>query len=249
MRQDKCKVIGHDVIKGNMHAVCEIISTKRKLFCPDTCTMYITVGDVLLVEYNEFNRGSLDIFGTIIAKEQQSSADMHDEWIKHSRFTTYTTPKQALDWLGTNLISINEEKEMNNHVVELMLENFYTVGINFKNSSKIYTYKVAKDIELEVEDLVIVETNSGMEIVTVQRVDEGMNIDLASDIKYKFIVQKIDLTKYQEMCDTDNNVASVLAQNAAQKQKEELLARYVTDLTDEQVKLLEDCGVSAVKRL
>jgi len=145
---------------------------------------------------------------------------------------------------------LQEEKEMQNHMVELLLENFYTIGIRFNNSAKVYTYKVAKDIELLAdEDQVIVATTSGFEIVNVTRVDEGMNIDLSSDIKYKFIVQKLDRTQYDELCDKDKNVAGVIAKGAAEAKRKELVEAFTGALDDTQVKLLEDVGVTGVKRL
>ena len=91
------------------------------------------------------------------------------------------------------------------------LENFYTVGVSFKNSGKVYTYKAAKDIKLEVEDCVIVQTVYGFEIVDVVRVDEDASgIDLSLNCKYKFIVQKIDLTQYNELSAKDISTAKLL---------------------------------------
>lgn len=60
-----------------------------------------------------------------------------------------------------------------------------------------YTYKTVLDVE--VDDFVIVETPSnGFQIVKVVEVASPFDIDLNSNIKYKWVVDKLDLSHYEK---------------------------------------------------
>ena len=226
MAQAKFKVL--QVIDFGSECLCQADIGGRKIAVQAIVNdFHVKPGDEVLLEYNPFSRMTK---GTVIAVCQ--------DWVNQS-------PESVM----IKGIDMPEEKEMQQHLVELLLKNFYTVGIRFKNSHKVYTYKVDLATELAEEDQVVVQTTSGYEIVTVARVDEGMNIDVTSDIKYKFIVQKLDLTQYEELCDKDKNVAGVIATSAAEKQRQEIVETFTGTLDDSQIKLLSDCGVTAIEKL
>jgi len=277
MRQDKFRVID----ENNSWLLCKNISLLPRLIGSQEVEVHnhgnYHIGDVLLIEYNEYSSNKSIPEGKVIADSNQLKVDKEltytgmynarTEIAGPSRFDTlqWTTREQErlmervrefdvrvrpemFDWKPKQ--KPTEEKEMQNHLVELLAKNFYTIGISFEHSSKVYTYKVALDIELEVDDKVIVDITSGLTIVNVIRVDkDASGIDLTMDVKYKFIVQKLDTTQYDELCEKDKSIGKVIAQGAAERARRELIESYTGNLNEEQIKALEDCGVTSVKRL
>lgn len=70
------------------------------------------------------------------------------------------------------------------------------VKVIFNQFSKGYHYKT--NLNLEVGDLVIVKTPSEYKVVEVFQI--GCEVDEEnSDIEYKWIVQKLDLTNYHQL--------------------------------------------------
>lgn len=62
-----------------------------------------------------------------------------------------------------------------------------------------YSYKVPKDIKLEVGDIVVVPTQDTISFARVEIVDELPLLDFSQDITYKWIVSKVDFTQYNAL--------------------------------------------------
>lgn len=91
------------------------------------------------------------------------------------------------------------------HIVHLLQQGYVTIHVQFSftssNNPRFYTYKAKHPIA--VGDYVIVETgtNNPCKLFTavVMKVDDFADIDTHSDIDYKWIVQKVDMTEYNKI--------------------------------------------------
>lgn len=115
------------------------------------------------------------------------------------------------------------------HIASLLQTGFTTVQVVFRASQhsiaatqyeagripKPYTYKASLDDKLTTEDYVVVDTPThGFVVAKVVGVDATPDLDLDADYDYKWIVQKVDPTKYQ------SNVAKEAAFNQAMQEVE-----------------------------
>ena len=66
------------------------------------------------------------------------------------------------------------------------MKDYYTIGIKFQNSSKQYTYKVPKEIAVDINERVVVFTTTGLTIVTVASIHETPQ-DTMQGIAYKWV--------------------------------------------------------------
>ena len=66
------------------------------------------------------------------------------------------------------------------------MKDYYTISIKFQNSTKKYTYKVPKEIEVSVDEQVVVFTTTGLTIVTVAEIHETPQ-DTMQGIAYKWV--------------------------------------------------------------
>ena len=88
----------------------------------------------------------------------------------------------------------------NESVLISLLQNARTVAVTFKGSSKLYTYKVPAGVELAVGDKAVVDSPiDGYVTVSVVKVHEDCGIDIEAAFKYKWIIYKVDDTKYNEL--------------------------------------------------
>lgn len=126
------------------------------------------------------------------------------------------------------------------HIAEILDEKLKTIGVQFDQfvGSKIYTYKTHD--QFEIGDICIVSVNRELKLVYVVEVHETAQIEYDSSIDYKWIVQKVDLTKYNNLVERDKNIAKKAAQIMEQKVKRELLEEFKSLLGDDGKSLLED---------
>ena len=92
------------------------------------------------------------------------------------------------------------------HLLSLLQSGYTTVEVVFHDSmrgagsSKPYTYKARLDDNIVVGDHVVVDSpNTGLTVVKVTNVHKVAKIDLDAPFTYKWIVQKIDRTRYDEI--------------------------------------------------
>lgn len=134
---------------------------------------------------------------------------------------------------------------MSKHQEELLLNDYYTIGIQFSTepTSKAYTYKVDKSMTLEVEDFVVVLADGEYKIVRVAEVHEDSQIDFNNNYEYKYIIDKVDFTTYRKLQERSKTIAKTLAEAARRKLKGEMLESLTNDANEEEIKkLTESCG-------
>lgn len=97
---------------------------------------------------------------------------------------------------------------MKNYIDALIAEkakNLRFVKVQFDNSTKMYTYKTLEEVEVGSK-VVVNATHSGLCIIEVLEVLELGDVDLNVNFEYKWIVQVIDMTKYDELCEMSNEI-------------------------------------------
>ena len=77
---------------------------------------------------------------------------------------------------------------------------FNTVSVQFygDTSNRRYTYKIAKHYLVEVDNLAVVETNTGFKLVQITEVHSKPQIDYKLKAEYRWIVGIVPLNEYNE---------------------------------------------------
>lgn len=134
-----------------------------------------------------------------------------------------------------------------NHLLSLLQDGFTTINISFEvqgdyddaqqrasnrnTKRKTYTYKAPITDNLNAGDLVVVESpQKGLVIVMVDSVDEEARIDLDAPFPYKWIVQKIDRTRYDAYAAQEENFRSALVEVERTKQREKVMKDFQESL-------------------
>lgn len=95
---------------------------------------------------------------------------------------------------------------MDKNIAAILREDAHTVSVTFATDfepdvpfgGRCYTY--VTDVHLEAGDLVVVEVQSGtkLSLGRVVKVDDDLNIEPNSDIKYSWIVARVDTKTHSE---------------------------------------------------
>lgn len=132
------------------------------------------------------------------------------------------------------------------HIAALLIDGMKTVGVRFRDTGKVYTYKTLDDYE--VGDFAVVFTpRNTFDVVMITRVDKVPQIDVDSGLSYKWLVQRIDATQYDSLVDREqefnNKLLEVQASKLAEQAKAALgetlgltttdISHLVEDLNDE----------------
>lgn len=96
-----------------------------------------------------------------------------------------------------------------------------------------YVYKCHNSMKVEAGDHAVVMTDSGLRIVTVVKVDDFADIDLNADHDYKWIVNIIDTTVYDDVLEKEVQFNRMVTQAQRTKVREETLASFKSVLPTE----------------
>lgn len=151
-----------------------------------------------------------------------------------------------------------------NHLLSLLQVGFTTLNISFdiegdyedarqrasnRNTKRqTYTYKAPIDDNIKAGDLVVVESpQKGLVIVIVDSVDETPRIDLDAPFPYKWIVQKIDRTRYDTFAAQEENFRAALVEVERTKQREKVMKDFQESLPPDSAayKMFQDTIKSA----
>lgn len=116
-------------------------------------------------------------------------------------------------------------------------ENFKYVAVVFSpyTGTKEYTYKTLLDVA--EEDFVVVQTpNTGYQVVQVREVMEPLEAETSPDIRYKWIVQKVDFEYYTQCTDMEKEVRSKLKKAETRKRRQELKDNAMEFLSEDERK-------------
>lgn len=134
--------------------------------------------------------------------------------------------------------------KMQTAILALMAENekFKFVSVRFPTSDRGYTYKTMLDL---VEgDKVLVDTASGMQIVTVREVLDISDVDLEANYEYKWVVQKVDFTEFEQYKQMEDDLLKYLRKKQRAHAVKAVTAGLFEDATEE-----EKATVKALVRL
>ncbi len=159
-----------------------------------------------------------------------------------------------------------------NHILSLLQTGFTTIAVSFEVNMdsevdpvlrarnrntrvKEYTYKALETDNIKVGDLVVVDSPSeGLTIVQVTRVDAKPRIELDAPFSYKWIVQKVDRTRYDDLLKQEEQFKDALVEVERTKQREQVMkdfkevppegseARKLFDATIDAAKVLPHAG-------
>ena len=122
-----------------------------------------------------------------------------------------------------------EENTMQDLSAILFGEELFAVSVNFKGSTKAYTYKSTK--EYNQGDKVIVDSpQDGLVVVTVTGCRRGLSTDVAGFDSYKWLVGSVDMAEYNRLVEAERDFVRKAKQEAQRR---------------EAIKKLADLGVSA----
>lgn len=150
-----------------------------------------------------------------------------------------------------------------NHILSLLQTGFTTIGITFdlemtprdnatdraRNRNRQvgeYDYKVMESDNIKVGDFVIVDSpHSGLTVAMVSRVDAKPRIDLDAPFAYKWIVQKVDRTRYDEVLKQEEDFKEALVEVERAKQRESVIKDFQERLPENsEARKLFDIAIS-----
>ena len=99
-----------------------------------------------------------------------------------------------------------------------------------KAGPKSYVCKVLREDGYKPGDVAVVNSPRGLTLVMVVQVDEHPQIDVDADFDYKWLVQRVDMTRYNRQLEAEKNFQAVLLEIERRKHtnriKSELLEMY-----------------------
>ena len=133
-----------------------------------------------------------------------------------------------------------------NHII-CTQQTFNTASIKISSKdSKLYTYKVPVNVELQEDDKVIVMLpNGALKVATVSQVHPTPQIQYGSDVKYSWIVQKVDTTHYDLMEEWERELAGQISH----LQAEDIKNQYLDSLSPEMKEALSKSELLSVDNL
>ena len=120
-----------------------------------------------------------------------------------------------------------------------LFKDVTTVEVTFPHAnggeSKPYTYKCLKSDDLKPGDQVLVYTAQGFKIVNVVKMHKIPHV--VDGIEYKWIVQKVDFSRYVDLNDRDEKAKEMILESRynqeLEKAREEFLAALPIDMLKE----------------
>lgn len=120
------------------------------------------------------------------------------------------------------------------HMIHLVQE-FYTIDAVFQNrdgslGAKHYTFKVPKDLELSRGDQVVVEARGIFQIAEVAQVHKYAKIDYDSAFTYKWVVQRVDVERYEKIQSFEEAFQQKLEEVLRRRREKQLLETLEQEL-------------------
>lgn len=134
---------------------------------------------------------------------------------------------------------------MNN--TEQLQANFYTIGVMFSTdkygqaheyTGKTYTYKVPNEVKFEVGDFAVVRVEGKepeFKVVKIVEVNCGNICDQNASFKYKWVIQKVELGKYEERLLNDKRLAAMIAELKNRKLRQSVIEEITSVATPEEL--------------
>ena len=129
---------------------------------------------------------------------------------------------------------------MEHYLIKVIFYNVINGTGFYENNRKKYTYKVPKDVHLDVGDEVVVFVTGVAD--QKHHVVRVVNIDLDgrdTEFAYKWIVEKIDTVSYDERVAKDNEFKALVHKLMNRKKNKSLVEQLAEVATDEELEKLK----------
>jgi hypothetical protein len=129
--------------------------------------------------------------------------------------------------------------DSNKHSVELLTDDYYTIGVQFAGTDQLYTYKVDKSITVEVGNFVVVKPRGKFAVAEVLIVNEKNVIDFSATFTYEYIVQVVNSAKFDELNLRSTRIKEAIVEMQRRSMKKQLLSEFIKDVSSDDIKMLE----------
>ena len=130
---------------------------------------------------------------------------------------------------------------MDKNIAAILREDARTVWVTLDMAiepdvpfaGKCYTY--VTDMDLYVGDTVVVTTQQGakMNLARVVRVDDDLNIEPNSDIKYQWVVDRVDMAAYNDNMQRNATIEKSIGTSYRKQMRRAMANQILSDLSDE----------------
>lgn len=134
--------------------------------------------------------------------------------------------------------SVSDSQVRMSHLLTLLQDDYTTIRVRFKETAKLYTYKVPKSMVLEVGDMVVVPTRDEFSLATVHRIDDEPDIDVTRPYEIKWVVQRVDMADWKRQQEIEAVALERLKSNQRKAAREAALKTLLGDSSIEEIKQL-----------
>lgn len=110
-----------------------------------------------------------------------------------------------------------EETKMQDLSAILFGEELYAVSVNFKGSTKAYTYKSTKAYS-EGDKVIVDSPSEGLVVVTVTSCRRGLSTEVTGFESYKWIVGAVDMAEYKRLVEAERDFVRKAKQEAQRRE-------------------------------
>lgn len=119
------------------------------------------------------------------------------------------------------------------NIAAFLREGARTVNVAFENDEAAKTYTYVTDLEMTQGDVVLVKANDELKIAFVHSVDDDLKIEPNSNMKYKWVMGKIDMSYFLENEKKNEEVEEVIKNAYRSNLKRSFANQVLAGLDDE----------------
>jgi len=121
---------------------------------------------------------------------------------------------------------------MDKNIAAILRNDTKTISVTFGGGTgKSYTY--VTNFNFERGDFAVVEVSGEFKVVKVEAVAPDLRLPPNSDIHFKWVVAKLDLSEYEKNCARNEEIESTLAQAYQRTMRNQLASNLLANLPDE----------------
>ena len=121
---------------------------------------------------------------------------------------------------------------MDKNIAAILRNDTKTVSVTFAGgTNKCYTY--VTNLDFDCGDLAIVQVSGDFKVVQIDAVAPDLRIPPNSDIQFKWIVAKVDLTEYKRNMARNEEIENTLSQAYQKAMRDSMAKSVLSGLPDE----------------
>lgn len=126
-----------------------------------------------------------------------------------------------------------------------LLKGVVTVKVKFEASGRLYTYRALESDDLHAGDTVVINYNG--KFFTTEVVEVDRHPDFSKDVEYKWIVCKVDVTRYENFMAQERMFEEQMTALSARKEVEATKRELIETYGEENVGYLAGIAQGAVR--